>query len=310
MIQTNLIFQKILFRLIILATLFTFASSCGKGLQISDLATLSNNSVATATLDSITITAAGNATGVEYNQTLQFTAIGHYSDGTTKDITLEASWDSTLPANVSVNASTGLVTGISIIISAPFPAITATLEGVQSNSYDLSCNCPSGKRTFVTTASMDGNLGGIVGADAKCMADAQATGGTFKAMVVDGINRTACTSNNCSTGGTSEHVNWIFQPNTYYFRIDNSTCIGKTNSNGLLTTPLLNTYRDAVGTNAAFRLWTGLTSAWKTNADCSHWTAAAGIGGHSRLDSLDSQAVNYSTQNCSDSGNYILCVEQ
>lgn len=61
-------------------------------------------------------------------------------------------------------------------------------------------------------------MGGVTGADAICSSDPQATtyGGTYKAYIADGTTRVACTTSNCSGGGTSEHVNWVLQPYTSY----------------------------------------------------------------------------------------------
>lgn len=168
------------------------------------------------------------------------------------------------------------------------------------------------KKTFVS-ATTDGNLGGIAGADTKCMNDAQAeVGKTYKAMIVDGVNRVACTTGNCS-GEVSEHVDWVLQPNTKYYRIDGTTLIDETNDKGLFTAPLTNTYRDAPGTNEAFRIWVGLNSDWTSTPNmfnCNQWTTTGGSGAHARVDQTNNQAINYSAQLCSDGLNFLLCVEQ
>ena len=71
-----------------------------------------------------------------------------------------------------------------------------------------------GKTLFVTAAGYNGNLGGVSGADAKCMADANkpSDGKTYKAMLTDGSTRIACTSANCTTSGNAEHLGWVLHP--------------------------------------------------------------------------------------------------
>ncbi len=143
------------------------------------------------------------------------------------------------------------------------------------------------------------------------MNDAQAEAGkTYKAMIVDGVNRVACTTENCS-GGVSEHVDWVLQPYTEYYRIDGTTLIDQTNDKGLFTAPLTNTYRDAPGTNEAFRIWVGIYNDWTSSSDnCDLWTSTESSGTHARIDQTDNQAINYSGQLCSDNLNFLLCVEQ
>lgn len=168
------------------------------------------------------------------------------------------------------------------------------------------------KKTFVS-ASTDGNIGGIAGADTKCMNDAQAeVGKTYKAMIIDGVNRVACTTPMCNTGGSSEHVDWVLQPNTEYYRIDGTTLIGETNNNGLFIIPLTNTYKYDAGTHRLSRIWSGLSADWRgSGATCSGWTSAAAIiGSHAAVDATSSQAVYWSSQGCDYAGNYLLCVEQ
>ena len=61
--------------------------------------------------------------------------------------------------------------------------------GDDTDDEDAACwqNCIPVKRVFVTKASYTGNLGGLVGADAKCQTSANAAGlpGTFKAWLSD-----------------------------------------------------------------------------------------------------------------------------
>jgi Fe-S cluster assembly iron-binding protein IscA len=87
--------------------------------------------VAAATLTSITVTAP--LTSVTVGGTDQFTAAGHYSDGSTQDLTSTATWNSsnTSAATISNTAGTqGLATGVTIGSSTN---ITASLNGVTSS---------------------------------------------------------------------------------------------------------------------------------------------------------------------------------
>jgi hypothetical protein len=72
---------------------------------------------------------------------------------------------------------------------------------------------------------------GILGADAKCEVDGNKPAtGTYKAFLVDGVNRRVCTSHNCGTDGALENLNWVLKKNTKYIRISDSGEIFTTNN--------------------------------------------------------------------------------
>jgi N-acetylneuraminic acid mutarotase len=99
--------------------------------------------VTSAVMQSINITPPSPYTGVGY--AVQLAATGIFSDGTTSNITNSTAWLSGTPTVATINASTGLVTGIAIGTSA----VTATLNGIIGNS------------TFTVTSnpwSVTGNL--------------------------------------------------------------------------------------------------------------------------------------------------------
>lgn len=176
---------------------------------------------------------------------------------------------------------------------------------------NVSVTCIAQKILFITAAATNGNLGGIAGADAFCNADAnKPNASTYKAMISDGATRIACTTASCS-GGPGEHTDWPLAANTRYVRADGTTEIATTNANALFPIPLTNTYLVALGTNQAARIWVGLYSDWTSHADrCTGWTVAdATQGAHARQDTVSSQAVNYSFQDCSDT-NSLACAEQ
>jgi hypothetical protein len=84
--------------------------------------------VDTGTLTSITITP--SQTVLAPASTLAYTAVGHYSDGTTQFISNSASWTSTNPSVVSITTNGGVATGQ----SAGTANITATYQSITSNT--------------------------------------------------------------------------------------------------------------------------------------------------------------------------------
>ena len=188
---------------------------------------------------------------------------------------------------------------------------SGTINGAAVTS--VSVTCMTSKLLFVTAETHNGSLGGVAGADAFCAASAsKPNGSTYKALIVSGADRVACTSANCATGGLAEHVDWVLTANTPYYRADGTTLIGITNANGLWNLPLTNTYKYDVGTHGAPRIWAGLTTSWTNDGfHCSGWTTGLGTnnGAHMRADAVNNQAVYYSSEACIDS-NYLACVEQ
>ena len=125
-------------------------------------------------------------------------------------------------------------------------------------------------KTFVTKAEFTGNIAtdgepttDIANADALCMNDDYKPAGssTYKAMLVDGTNRVACTTALCS-GGTSEHIDWVLQPNAEYYRSDGTTLILKTNANGIFDfgANLTNSFDTSAST-----YFTGLMGDWTSS---------------------------------------------
>lgn len=143
------------------------------------------------------------------------------------------------------------------------------------------------------------------------MADAKYPGtGTFKALMVDGSTRVACTSNNCATGGTAEQIDWVFSPSTIYIRTD-GTLIGSTNSLGLLTFPLTNDFSAATSFTD---IWTGLGGNWTTSPNtCAGWSNGTNTVNGSLANASQQTsdlAVTGATAFCINPGGLIACVEQ
>ena len=162
-------------------------------------------------------------------------------------------------------------------------------------------------KIFVTASGFTGSLGGVAGADAKCMSDANYPGhGTYKAMIVDGSSRVACTSANCS-GGTSEHTDWVLHPTTSYTRVD-GTQIGTTTSAGIFSFPL----SASISTVGNWTL-TGLAATWTANGSrCLNWTSGvhAQLGQAGFSDHTDSGTIASATIFCDFATAGLFCVEQ
>jgi hypothetical protein len=84
-------------------------------------------------------------------------------------------------------------------------------------------------------------------------------------MLVDGVDRVACTTANCG-GGIIEQVDWVFRPNTTYVRSDGTTTVMTMNANGIWdfgaggnTNLLVNAFDAAAST-----YWTGLDWDWRS----------------------------------------------
>jgi uncharacterized protein YjdB len=111
-------------------------SSCGGGTQSSS---------GTATLVSIAVTGSNSATSVAAGGTLQLTATGSYSDGTSQNLTSQVTWKTSDSSLASANSS-GLLTTFkqgSVTVSATQGTVTGTLT-VQVTQAALSAISISG----------------------------------------------------------------------------------------------------------------------------------------------------------------------
>ncbi|TGK82649.1 DUF1554 domain-containing protein [Leptospira noumeaensis] len=172
---------------------------------------------------------------------------------------------------------------------------------------------------FITNSTAPVNAG-VSGIDAHCnnATNKPSGGGTYKAMVSDGTSRTACTSANCTTGGTSEHIDWVLKPNQQYKRNDGTTVIGTTNANGLFPIPFTNSMEPNL-LNANNYVITGINADWINSLDCDNWTTIgtatlAPNGLFGRHQNTNAQAFAFATSSCYDLvNNYnakAICVEQ
>lgn len=168
------------------------------------------------------------------------------------------------------------------------------------------------KVIFITAASFNGNLGGVAGADALCMADANKPAGsaTYKAMIVDGTNRMACTSVECTS-----NVDWVLAASTPYYRPDRTTRIGSTMpDNGIFAlgvgSSLVNSF-----SGESYDIWTGLTQTWVSAlGNCQTWQSsgnAGPTGSYGNTSQIGEAAIIVGEKECITANNsYIACVEQ
>lgn len=167
---------------------------------------------------------------------------------------------------------------------------------------------------FVTATAYNANLGGIIGGDAKCASDANKPPiGIYKALLVDDVNRRACTSVNCTSGGVLEQIDWVLAPNTSYNSINTSNFIFTSDANGVYTNNLANTFSAASG------IWTGIKNNpswdWQTDTShtCSSWldSVSANCGTYGVTSWTDSRSIGInSAYGNGGTLNNLLCVEQ
>ncbi|HYP97058.1 MAG TPA: DUF1554 domain-containing protein [Polyangiaceae bacterium] len=165
---------------------------------------------------------------------------------------------------------------------------------------------PAGKIIYLTGTPKKANFGGVSGADTLCNASPPSPG-SYKALIVDGTTRVACTSAHCVTSGAAEGVDWVLAPNTKYVRADN-TVVGTTSAAAIFAFPLTN----SVG-EIGYSYWTGLSGDWTTSTDtCNAWTEVSVVGASQGLaDTLDSQSISGVVVNCGDlAGAFFACVQQ
>lgn len=208
-------------------------------------------------------------------------------------------------------------------VRKPMAAIFAVVLTVACNNYDLRdqlenpglsadkkyVSCGISCRIFVTANTYDGALGGISGADQKCMNDPAKPSAdrAWKAMLVDGVNRRACQNSNCGVSGISEGLNWVLRPGVAYTRPD-GTALGTANTEALFTFPLANSIGTATG-----NVWTGFhgTNTWTADVHCLGWldNNMANTGNTGNPQNTTNAALFSGAGQCS-AGQWLYCVEQ
>lgn len=130
-----------------------------------------------------------------------------------------------------------------------------------------------GLKIFVTARAHGGDFlddpflagaNAIAKADVFCNTDsAKPSAATYKALLVDGVNRNAKTL-----------LDWVLKPNTAYYQTHGDVLIGTTTPAaifGAAYQPLVNPIMPLVN----LEVWTGIASAsdFSSGNDCNHWSA-------------------------------------
>jgi hypothetical protein len=156
------------------------------------------------------------------------------------------------------------------------------------------------KAIFITdTNTFDGNLGGVTGADALCMSDANYPGsGTYKALLV------------AATRSANPISNWVLYPNVEYYRLADDVVIGTTNDDSVFDMPLDASF-GALNAYAGMGVMVNWTNA---GGNCSNWTSAApGSANASHLNQVGVNAIGgdgATTIGCELATSHLICVEQ
>jgi len=219
------------------------------------------------------------------------------------------------PTIMSNATSSQMITGASSNCNVLKPIVCAT-------EFAKPAQGPT-RTIFMTTNNYDGgdNWDGPGRYDNICNNEALAKGlniETYKALVQANNSgtyktwRKACQTANCGTGGASEHINWVLSPNQEYIRED-GTIIGTTNSAGIFTFPLDNSF-----TGTADKFWTGFPSTFAIlnigggQNNCLQLTygLAGGTGFCGIGNSVSGTAVQQASKCSCAQTLKILCVEQ
>lgn len=180
------------------------------------------------------------------------------------------------------------------------------------------------KKIFITGRQVDGKLehtgftpigsNAIEKADYICNIDPiKPNNSYYKAMISDYLpaptdnwHRRACNNPNCTD--PAENIDWVFKPNTSYYRVD-GTYLFTTNSAGIV--PSTSTIANPIS-NISLSYWTGIKYNWVSSGNnCGGWSDNSGgsAGDVGTSTSIDSQWYSYNNPDCS-SVNFLLCVEQ
>lgn len=160
-------------------------------------------------------------------------------------------------------------------------------------------------KIMATSESYSGDLGGVNGADSLCQIESTRNGwfaGEYKAMLVDGLQRSAVDGN---------ITDWVFQPETYYSPLGGD--IGYSDLNTRLPLP---SPRNFSVTSADY--WTGLDGAiWATapystaSSNCNKWKAGTSSysGSYGNTFYKDYRMYTYGTSDCRNERR-LICVQQ
>lgn len=208
-------------------------------------------------------------------------------------------------ANITSASATGLATGTyAFAVIVRDDAGNKTLYTPKTATAHPACttNC----RIFLTASTYDGNLGGLAGADAKCMSDTNNPGtGVYKALL--------WTTATTGASSRSRWSNWILKASKTYYRPDGTT----------IMTTNVNKYANFAWTAAisstSAKAWTGMQFNWDGGFEtCSDFTSnsASEYGCKGTTDSNTSTTLddgdgipNNAAATC-DHSFHLYCVEQ
>lgn len=137
----------------------------------------------------------------------------------------------------------------------------------------------------------------------------------YKAMIIQGTIRRACTTANCS-GGITESIDWVLKPETTYYRstagmdiilfkTDVSAGVFKFISGNTMTNPF-----EGSGVNFA---WTGFGQNWteanSSSGNCSDWINP-GTGTVGALNSLSASSLDDTLGSSCNLLHRLICVRQ
>ena len=157
-------------------------------------------------------------------------------------------------------------------------------------------------KVYVTTVSYTGALGGINGADEKCMSDANYPGeGTYRALLSDGSSRTTLSD-------------WVLIAGVKYIRATGGDVIATATSESTFSFPLSSSFVTSVATTP---YWSGLKANWDGESgivdNCQNWTSANAIynGNIGRAEDTASSAIfDSSVTGTCNSSFKLVCIEQ
>jgi hypothetical protein len=162
------------------------------------------------------------------------------------------------------------------------------------------------KKIYATTSTYTGaTIAGITGADSACSSDAgkPSGGGTYKALLVDGTARVACSVANCGVGNSA--TDWVMAANTLYVRSDGTTEIA-----GTSTTTAVFSFNITTAVATSGTAYTGLETNWTTSAStCTAWTVTSGNGAYGTLNQVSTALISSSAAACT-GARKLMCVEQ
>ncbi len=136
---------------------------------VSGTAALTVTASGAATLQSITVSP--NPGNVAVASTLPFAATGHYSDGSTQNITSQVNWTSSNTSLATINVNSGVATGVAfggpLSITAEFSGITgsAAMSVTGSNSWTFTGAMNSARENCLATLLNNGMVLIVGGGD-------------------------------------------------------------------------------------------------------------------------------------------------